>query len=101
MEAKQIGRIKTDKWVCSESNSHHSHNVPMNNGEYVLVDTPEGLKAIIACPQCGSKNPIGTHTLTLNRGILSIKPSINNRQCCGYHGYLKNGRFTNVIQPPK
>jgi len=100
MEARCIKTIKVEKWFCAETNSNVTHNFTMKRGEYILIDSPSGIKAIIACPQCGSKNPIVTHDLIFHREkqpiVLSIKPSIDNKQCCGYHGYLTNNRFTNV-----
>jgi len=101
MKAKFLKIITADKWFCAETNSYVAHNVKMKRGEYILIAYPKsGIKAIIACPQCGEKNPITTHKVRINivKPVveISIMPSINNNQCCGYHGYLSKNIFTNV-----
>lgn len=60
-------------------------------GEAVLI---ENGSLILCCPCCGS---VGASAGTHKYDVLtqSYSPSINNR-CCGWHGFLKNGKFINA-----
>lgn len=68
----------------------------LQKGEFVLIKTPKGNNAIIACPKCGTQRSLGKHTIEVKNGGWTVKPSINNNDggCCDYHGHLKNSVFT-------
>ena len=60
----------------------------------VLTSGLEIKKGIIyCCPKCGETSA-GTENHEFNISTMNVKPSIIHR--CGYHGYLKDGIFTNV-----
>lgn len=68
-------------------------------GDAIIVIGHNGLKQlIICCPQCGEKSAsTGNHIY--DEKTKTYSPSIVHNidlGGCGWHGWLKNGIFTNV-----
>jgi len=98
MKAIKIFEIDLEKYPKADLFSFVDKKITMNKGEYILINVKnKGMKAIIACPKCGAKRPLASHTITFNPEI-TISPSLNNNNggCCDYHGFLINGIFSGV-----
>jgi hypothetical protein len=63
-------------------------------GEALEVTQEGRLGLILCCPACG-KSASGTHQWDPDTQTLS--PSIvHDVEGCGWHGYLRNGKFSNA-----
>ncbi len=71
----------------------------LEKGDAVIVMGAENQKQLVmCCPQCGKRSgSAGNHVY--DEATRSYSPSIvHNKDLggCGWHGYLKNGRFVNA-----
>lgn len=74
-------------------------------GHMIVAEESSGMKHfIIACPQCGEMGaPRDGQVWRVTKGVitdassLTLRPSIQ-KHCCGWHGWLTDGKFTET--PP-
>ena len=97
MTAKYIKEIRVLKWIDAEVLSFICHKEKKIKGGYInIVGINRFETVLIFCPQCGEVLRLRNHQVMNagNENLITINPSINAVECCGWHGWLKDGEFS-------
>lgn len=84
----RVGNISDIKFVIAND----KYPDELQKGEGIEVDCDSKMNLILGCPACGKSSYGSNHVY--HPETKTVTPSIVH--VCGWHGYLKNGIFSNA-----